>query len=66
MKDRPSPVVEMVEVSTNHKKWYSGRYYFNIYSTNEEMLGVPVEDVIEINKRLTVLLNRINREGDES
>jgi hypothetical protein len=64
MKDRPSPVIELVTVSTDHKNWSSGKYYFNIFGTEEEMHNVHLEEVIEINRRISELLNEINGKGN--
>jgi hypothetical protein len=64
MKDRLSPVVELVKVSTDCKNWSSGQYYFNILGTIEAMHDVSIEEVIEINRRISELLNEINKKGD--
>jgi hypothetical protein len=66
MNDRLSPVVELVEVSTDWKNWTRQKCYFNIYGTREEMHNVPADEVREIHRRIGELLIKINPEGGAS
>ncbi|MDR1370986.1 MAG: hypothetical protein LBJ72_12825 [Dysgonamonadaceae bacterium] len=67
MNGRTSPVVELVQVSTENKKWSAQKYYFNIYGISDEMCSIPIDEVREIHCRIGELLTGIeDQKGGEA